>query len=49
MQARKVRLGDIERLRRTMQTVPEHQIEEVTMAEVVRMLCPEIEAMKAKG
>jgi hypothetical protein len=49
MQARKVRLGDIERLRRTMQTVPEHQTEEVTMAEAVRMLSPEIEAMKAKG
>jgi hypothetical protein len=49
MQARKVRLGDIECLRRTMQTVPEHQTEEVTMAEAVRMLSPEIEAMKAKG
>lgn len=49
VQARKVRLGDIERLRRTMQTVPEHQTEEATMAEAVRMFAPEIEPMKAKG
>jgi hypothetical protein len=49
MQARKVRLADIERLRRTMQTVPEHRTEEVTTAEAVRMLSPEIQAMQAKG
>ncbi len=49
MQARKVRVADIERLRRTMQNVPEHQVEEVTTAEAVRMLSPEIHAMQAKG
>jgi hypothetical protein len=49
MQARKVRVVDIERLRQKMQNVPEHQAEEVTTTEAVRMLSPEIEAMQAKG
>jgi hypothetical protein len=49
MQAKKVRVAEIERIRGTIQMVPEHQTEEVTMADAVRMLSPEIEAMKAKG
>jgi hypothetical protein len=49
MQARKVRVADIERLRHTMQRVPEHRTEEVTTAEAVRMLAPEIRAMRSKG
>ena len=49
MQTRKVRIADIERLKRTMENVPEHQAEEVTTAQAVRMLSSEIHSMQAKG
>jgi hypothetical protein len=49
MQLRKVRVAEVERVRRTMVDVPEHQAEEVTLAQAVRMLFPEIRAMQSKG
>ncbi len=49
MQTRKVRIADIERLKRTMENVPEHQAEEVTTTQAVRMLSSEIHSMQAKG
>ncbi len=42
-------MADIERLRRTLDNVPESRVEEVTTVEAVRMLTSEIYAMKAKG
>ena len=49
MRPRKVRVADIERLKRTLENVPEHQTEEVTTAQAVRMLSSQIHAMQAKG
>jgi len=49
MQPRKIRVVDIERLRRTLENVPESRVEEVTTVEAVRMLTSEIYAMQAKG
>ncbi len=49
MQAKKVRVAEIERIRGTMKNAPDHPIDEVTTAEAVRMLSPEIHAMQAKG
>jgi hypothetical protein len=49
MQPRKVRVADIERLRRTMENVPEHRAEEVTTAQAIRMLSSQILSMQAKG
>ena len=49
MQPRRVRVADIERLKRTLENVPEHRAEEVTTAQAVRMLSSEIDAMQAKG
>jgi hypothetical protein len=49
MQPRRVRVADIERLKRTLENVPEHQAEEVTTAQAVRMLSSQIHAMQAKG
>jgi hypothetical protein len=49
MQPRKVRVADIERLKRTLENVPEHQAEEVTTPQAVRMLSTQIHAMQAKG
>ncbi len=49
MQPRKVRVADIERLRRTLEDVPEHRAEEVTTTQAVRMLSSQIHAMQAKG
>ncbi|MDP9148493.1 MAG: hypothetical protein M3O36_00915 [Myxococcota bacterium] len=49
MQPRKIRVADIERLRRTLENVPEHRVEEVTTVQAVRMLTSEIHAMQAKG
>ena len=49
MQTRKVRVADIERLKRTMENVPEHQAEEVTTAQAVRMLSSQIHSMRGKG
>jgi hypothetical protein len=49
MQPRKIRVVDIERLRRTLENVPESRVEEVTTVEAVRMLTSEIHAMQAKG
>ena len=49
MQAKKVRVTEIERIRGTMKNAPEHAVDEVTTAEAVRMLSPEIHAMQAKG
>src|SRR5580704_8169407 len=49
MQAKKVRVAEIERIRGTMKNAPEHPVDEVTTAEAVRMLSPEIHAMQAKG
>ena len=49
MQPRKIRVADIERLRRTLENVPESRVEEVTTVQAVRMLTSEIYAMQAKG
>src|ERR1035438_7256503 len=49
MQPRRVRVADIERLKRTLENVPEHQAEEVTTAQAIRMLSSQIHAMQAKG
>jgi hypothetical protein len=49
MQPRKIRVADIERLRRTLENVPENRVEEVTTVQAVRMLTSEIHAMQAKG
>jgi hypothetical protein len=49
MQLRKVRVAEVERVRSTMVDVPEHRAEEVTIAQAVRMLFPEIRAMQSKG
>ncbi|HXN33705.1 MAG TPA: hypothetical protein VN894_17670 [Polyangiaceae bacterium] len=50
MQPRKIRVADIERLRRTLlENVPESRVEEVTTVEAVRMPTSEIHAMQAKG
>jgi hypothetical protein len=49
MQPRKIRVADIERLRRTLESVPENRVEEVTTVQAVRMLTSEIYAMQAKG
>jgi|CZKU01.1.fsa_nt_gi hypothetical protein len=49
MQPRRVRVADIERLKRTLENVPEHHAEEVTTAQAVRMLSSQIHAMQAKG
>ena len=49
MQPRKIRVADIDRLRRTLENVPESRVEEVTTVEAVRMPTSEIYAMQAKG
>ena len=49
MRPRKIRVADIERLRRTLENVPENRVEEVTTVQAVRMLTSEIHAMQAKG
>src|ERR1700690_651961 len=49
MQPRRIRVADIERLQRTLESVPESRVEEVTTVEAVRMLTSEIYAMQAKG
>ena len=49
MQPRKIRVADIERLRRTLENVPENRVEEVKTVQAVRMLTSEIHAMQAKG
>ncbi len=49
MRAKKVRVAEIERIRGTMKNAPEHPVDEVTTAEAVRMLSPEIQAMRANG
>ena len=49
MQPKKIRVADIERLRRTLENVPESRVEEVTTVQAVRMLTSEISAMQAKG
>jgi hypothetical protein len=43
------RVADIERLQRTMESVPEQRIEEVTTIQAVRMLSSQIRGMQAKG
>jgi hypothetical protein len=49
MQPRTVRIADIERIRCTVEALPERRAEEVTTAQAVRMLASEIHAMQAKG
>ncbi len=49
MPPRKIRVADIERLRRTLENVPEGPVEEVTTVQAVRMLTSEIHSMQAKG
>jgi hypothetical protein len=49
MQPREIRVADIERLRRTLENVPESRVEEVTTVQAVRMLTSEIHAMQANG
>ena len=48
MQPRKIRVADIERLRRTLENVPESRVEEATTVQAVRMLTSEIHAMEAR-
>ena len=49
MQPRMIRVADIERLQRTMESVPEQRVEEVTTVQAVRMLSSQIHGMQAKG
>ena len=49
MQARRVRVTDVERLQHRMENVPEHRVEEVTTVQAIQMLASQIHAMKAKG
>ncbi len=42
-------MADIERLRRTLENVPENRVEELTTVQAVQMLTSEIHAMQAKG
>jgi hypothetical protein len=49
MQPRMNRVADIERLQRTMESVPEQRVEEVTTIQAVRMLSSQIRGMQAKG
>jgi hypothetical protein len=49
MQPRMIRISDIERLQRTMESVPEPRVEEVTTLQAVRMLASQIQTMRAKG
>jgi hypothetical protein len=44
-----IRVADIERLRRTMESLPEHRAEEVTTLQAVGMLSSQIHAMQTKG
>jgi hypothetical protein len=44
-----IRVADIERLRPTMENVPEHHAEEVTTMQAVQMLASQIHGMQAKG
>ena len=50
MQTRsKIRLDAIERIKKTLETLPQHHDEELTKKQAVRMLLPDIEAIRAKG
>jgi hypothetical protein len=49
MTRRKIPVSAIERLQRTLESTPECRIEEVTKVEAIRMLRPQILAMRAKG
>jgi hypothetical protein len=49
MQSRMIRVADIERLQRTMESVPEQRVEEVTTMQAVRILSSQIHGMQAKG
>ncbi len=49
MQPRMIRVADIERLQRTMESVPEQRVEEVTTVQAIRMLASQIHGMQAKG
>jgi hypothetical protein len=49
MQPRMIRIADIERLQRTMESVPEPRVEQVTTLQAVRMLSSQIQGMQAKG
>jgi hypothetical protein len=49
MERRKIPVSAIEQLRRTLENTPECRIEEVTKVEAIRMLRPQIHAMRAKG
>jgi hypothetical protein len=44
-----IRIADIERLQRTMESVPEPRVEQVTTLQAVRMLSSQIQSMQAKG
>ncbi len=50
MQTRsKIRLDAIERIKKTLETLPQHHDEELTKKQAIRMLLPDIEAIRAKG
>jgi hypothetical protein len=49
MQPRMIRVVDIEHLQRTMESVPEQRVEEVTTVQAIRMLASQIHGMQAKG
>jgi hypothetical protein len=49
MAPRKIAIAAIERLQRTLESTPECPIAEVTKIEAIRMLSPQIHAMRSKG
>jgi hypothetical protein len=50
MQTRsKIRLDAIERIKKTLETLPQHHAEELTKKQAIRMLLPNIETIRAKG
>jgi hypothetical protein len=50
MQTRsKIRLDTIEQIKRTLEALPQHHDEEVTKKQAIRILLPNIEAIRSKG
>ena len=49
MQPRMIRVADIERLQRTLESAPEQRVEEVTTVQAIRLLSSQIHGMQAKG
>jgi hypothetical protein len=45
----KIRLDAIERIKQALQSLPEHHDQEVTKTQAIRMLIPEIQAIRSRG